>query len=429
MAKPKDSQGAEILLALFDTAVQAVLPSRCLPTFVPEPISGHTLVVAAGKAAATMAQTFEQHFSGAFEGIAVVPDGHDAVCETLEVVTASHPVPDSRGVAASRRVLELVGRLGEGDQLVCLLSGGASALLCLPADGLSLERKREITRTLLNAGAPVTDINCVRKHLSAIKGGRLATAASPAATLTLAISDVVGDDPAVIASGPTQADPTSSADAAAILARFGLLQGDVSTWLHDAKSETPKPGDPRLQNCDYRIIASGRTALVAAQKAAERDGLRVDCLGDDLEGDARELAQAHAMRVCEILSTTARPDRPRLLLSGGETTVAVTGAGQGGRNTEYLLALAMSLDGRPGVSALACDTDGIDGRGGHAGALYTPAVREAWLSRAMDPEAYAAENDSAGFFEALGALIATGPTRTNVNDFRALLLLPEAWPD
>lgn len=423
-----DSQHGDLLRGLFDAAVQAVMPAQCLPDFVPEPVRGRTLVVAAGKAAAAMAQIFEQRFAAQLTGIAVVPDGHEAACHSIEILTAAHPVPDARGVAASRRALEMAAGLREGDQLVCLLSGGSSALLCLPAEGLTLARKQALTRSLLNCGAPISDINCVRKHLSAIKGGRFALAAGGAACVTLAISDVAGDDPALIGSGPTVADASTSADASGILKKHGLLTDDVSGWLNNNASETPKPGDARIPACDYHIVAAAGDALAAAQAYAERNGVLVECLGDDLEGDASELAQAHARRLRELLNTLQRPGRPWLLLSGGETTVRVTGNGRGGRNTQYLLALAMALNGQPGVSALACDTDGIDGYGGHAGALYTPGLCDAWRARALDPAAFAANNDSAGFFALLDALIVTGPTRTNVNDFRAILLQPEAWP-
>lgn len=431
------------LLALFDAAVAAAMPSRCLPAFIPKPAEGRTLVVAAGKAAAAMAQIFERDFAGAVSGVAVVPDGHEARCERIEVVSAAHPVPDSRNVAASRRVIEQVQGLSRTDQLVCLLSGGASACLCLPADELTLANKQDLSRKLLGAGASISEINCVRKHLSAIKGGRLAAAAWPAACRTYAISDVPGDDPAVIGSGPTCADETRSADALAVLEKYGAAQESAMRWLARAESETLKPGDGRLEHSEYQIVATAGDALAAAGAKAGEIGLDSLCLGDDLEGEASVLAAEHAERVREILASTPRPAKPLVLLSGGETTVRVAGSdkgygkgygksagkglGKGGRNTEYLLALAAALDGQRGVSALACDSDGIDGCGGHAGALYTPDMSERWAQRGLEPQVYAASSDTAGFFAALDALLTTGPTLTNVNDFRAILLLPEAW--
>ena len=426
MSQLDEVKGQDLLKRLFETAVQAVMPSPCVARYMPEPTRRRTLVVAAGKAAASMAQAFEQHFPGPLSGIAVVPDGHEASGRNIEVLTAAHPVPDLRSVAASRRALELARGLGPEDQLICLLSGGGSACLCLPADDLSLDQKNRLISALLNNGAPISELNCVRKHLSGIKGGRLALAARPADSVTLAISDVVGDDPATIASGPTQPDPGSSAEAIEILKRYALLDDEIWCWLQSRDSETPKPGDDRLLGCSYQVIAAAGDALAAATALADCEGLQVECLGDDFEGDARELAQAHAMLVTEILSTSPS-SQSRLLLSGGETTVCVSGDGKGGRNTEYLLALATALDGRQGVLALACDTDGIDGRGGHAGAVYTPSLRKQWQSRSLEPADYASRNDSAGFFAALDALVVTGPTRTNVNDFRAILLLPDAW--
>lgn len=426
MLEPTDVNARELLLALFRAGVEAVKPSKCLPAFIPAPAGGRTVLVAAGKAAASMAQTVEQHFPGPLSGIAVVPNGHELPCKSIDVLTAAHPVPDMRSVTASHRALELAHGLNGGDQLVCLLSGGGSACLCLPANGISLDHKQALITALLDQGAPISDINCVRKHLSGIKGGRLALAARPAACLTLAISDVVGDDPSTIASGPTQPDPGTSAEALKILKRHELLDAGVSRWLQSEGSETPKPGDDWLCNGRYQLIAAARDALDAAQSVAEKEGLRVENLGDDLEGTARALANAHVRRIDEILQTRP-PSQPRLLLSGGETTVRVTGNGKGGRNTEYLLALAAALDGRRGVSALACDTDGIDGRGGQAGAIYTPSLRDMWRSKNLDPARFAKDSDSAGFFASLDALVMTGPTLTNVNDFRAILLTPDAW--
>lgn len=419
-------EAAESLRAVFTETLAAVLPSNCLPPFVPEPSRGRTVVVGAGKAAAAMARTFEDSFAGSLSGVVVVPGQHEVPCHMIEVLTAAHPVPDARSVAASRHLLASVASLTAADQVVCLLSGGASSLLCLPAAGLSLEQKQALTHELLMVGADIRDINTVRKHLSAIKGGRLAMAMHPAHCLTLAISDVVGDDPAVIGSAPTLPDAGTSNDALAVLKKYAMQHHkEALAWLRNPASESPKPEHHRL-GCEYKIIASARDALGAAQLAGERRGWLVQSLGVDLAGDARRLAREHAEMVRRLLSA-ARPDKPLMLLSGGETTVCVTGNGRGGRNTEYLLALARAMDGQAGVYALACDTDGIDGYGGHAGAMYWPAQRAAWLEQALRPSSYAASNDSAGFFARLGGLVDCGPTLTNVNDFRAILIMPEAW--
>lgn len=424
----KAQRNGDLLRQVFADAVKAVQPQCCLPRYMPPPCAGRTLLVCAGKAAAAMARVFEQNHPGPLQGIAVVPDGHEAECQRVKVMTAAHPVPDARSLEAAELALQQAEKLGPDDLLVCLLSGGASALLCRPADTLTLERKRSINHALLAAGVPIAEINCVRKHLSGIKGGRLALAARPARCYTLAISDVVGDDPAVIGSGPTQPDASTSAEALRILSDHKLDSADVSAWLRDAGSETPKPGDARLAGGTYHIIATGKDALAAAQASARRQGCDVESLGEGLTGDAFELGLAHARRVRELLAGSTKPSAPRLLVSGGETTVRVSGRGRGGRNTHYLLALAMALDGQPGVSAIACDTDGIDGCSEHAGAIYLPSMQKVWRARGMDPESHALDCDSAGFFAALDGLIKTGPTRTNVNDFRAILMLPEAWP-
>jgi hydroxypyruvate reductase len=410
----------ELLLALFQAAIGAADPARCLPPQLPSPPRGRTLVVGAGKAAAAMARAVEDHWSGALTGLVITRYGHGVPCRRIEVVEAGHPLPDAAGVTAAGRVLALVQECGPDDLVLCLVSGGGSALLSLPAPGVTLDDKQQLTRALLRSGAAIGEINCVRKHLSAIKGGRLALAAAPARVLSLIISDVPGDDPAVIASGPTVADASSSAEALAILERWHIaVPPAVRAWLQRPESETPKPGDPRLAGVQNRLIATSRLALAAAAAHARAAGVEPLVLGDALEGEARELGRAHAALARQQGATGARP---RVLLSGGETTVSVRGAGRGGRNTEYLLGLALALGGAPGVWSLAADTDGIDGTENNAGAMATPDTLARAASRGLDPAALLAANDTYGFFAALGDLVVTGPTRTNVNDFRAILI-------
>lgn len=418
----------EILMDLFSTAVGAVQPARCLEFAIPDPVSGRTIVVGAGKAAAAMARALEMSFAGELTGVVVVPDEHEVGCEKISVLTAAHPLPDERSVAASREILRAVEGLSSFDQVICLLSGGGSSLLCLPAGDLTLSDKQAVSHELLLAGADISEINCVRKHLSEIKGGRLALRCAPAACLTLAISDVPEDDAALIASGPTTPDPTRSAEALGVLDKYGLRGHEhVRRWLCDPQSESPNHREAQFARCTTRIIARGEDALAAAEQSAGQQGFEVHNAGVAIGGDCRELATEHAGWVRRLVRDKTRPKVPQLLLSGGETTVTVTGKGKGGRNCEYLLALAAALDGHPGVAALACDTDGIDGASGAAGAVYEPGLAARWRKLGLEPRAALLENDAAGFFEALDALLITGPTLTNVNDFRAVLVQPSAW--
>ncbi len=409
----------QTLKSLFDAALAAVSPAQVLPAHLPRPPEGRTAVLGFGKAAAEMARVFEAHWTGPFDGFAVTRYGHGAPCRAVEIVEAGHPVPDEAAVAASDRALALASDLGPDDLLVCLASGGGSALLAKPAPGIRLAEKQALTRSLLACGAAIDEINCVRKHLSAIKGGRLAAAAAPARVATLAISDVPGDDPATVASGPTvAADPTTGADARAILTCYGIEAGpSISTVLSGPAGETPKA----LSNARFQIVARARDALAAAARAAEREGFAATILGDDLAGEAAGLGAAHARLALEIAGSASRPVA---LLSGGETTVALPrpGFGRGGRNTEYLLALAAGLDGAPGIWAIACDTDGIDGTEDNAGAILGPDSLARAAAAGLDARAALAAHDSYGFFESLGDLVVTGPTRTNVNDFRAILI-------
>jgi glycerate 2-kinase len=409
----------QTLRALFDAAVGAADPANAVPPHLPAPPARRTLVLAAGKAAAAMARAVETHWTGdasALTGLAVTRYGHGVDCERIEVIEAGHPLPDEAGRAAAGRFLREAAALGEDDLLLCLMSGGASALLVEPADGLTLAEKQAVTRQLLASGAPIGEMNCMRKHLSAIKGGRLAAAAAPAQVVTLAISDVPGDDPAVIGSGPTVGDPTSCADALAIAGKHGIeLPAGARNALESGEWESVKPGDPRLRGARFEIVARPADSLAAAAAAAERSGFPATGLGDDLEGEARDVGADHAR-----LALAARPGA---LISGGETTVTVdSDGGRGGRNCEYLLALAVALDGADGVHAIACDTDGIDGTEDAAGALIAPDTLERARALGLDARDYLDRHDSYGFFAALDDLIVTGPTRTNVNDFRAILI-------
>src|SRR2546421_1310957 len=372
----------ELLRALFEAALAAADPARAIPPYLPAPVPGRTVVVGAGKASAAMARAFETAWRadqqrGPLEGLVVTRRGHAVPCERITIVEASHPVPDQAGERAARDILDLARGLGSDDQLVCLVSGGGSALLALPAPGLTLADKQAVTRALLRSGATIGEINIVRKHLSAIKGGRLAAAAAPARVVTLAISDVPGDDPAVIASGPTVPDPTNFEDARAVLAKYGIAgPAAVMAHLAAAADETPKPADPVFAHTSFELIASPQQALTAAADAATARNITPVVLSDRIEGEARDIAAMHAAIALQLRagrlrigSDAVKP--PAVLLSGGETTVTVQGQGRGGRNSEFLLALAAALakdpNGAGHIAALACDTDGIDGTGDNAG--------------------------------------------------------------
>jgi glycerate 2-kinase len=339
-------------------------------------------------------------------------------------VEASHPVPDAAGQEAARRILGLAEGLTADDLVLCLMSGGASALLAIPGDGLSLPDKQAINKALLKSGANISEMNCVRKHLSAIKGGRLAAAAHPAQVVSLLISDVPGDDPSVVGSGPTVADPSTREDALAVLRKYRIeAPAAVLRLLETPASETPKPGDPRLARCETRIIGTMQAALQAAADLARTEGLTPIVLGD-LEGEARDVALVHAGIARQVAHHGQPLPPPAVILSGGETTVTVRGRGRGGRNAEFLLALAVALDGHPGISAVAGDTDGIDGTEDNAGAIAAPDSLARARQRGLDAARKLADNDGYGFFTTLGDLVVTGPTLTNVNDFRAILILP-----
>jgi hydroxypyruvate reductase len=393
-----------------------------LPHLPPAP-RGRTIVLGAGKAAAAMAQAVERQTAGALEGLVVTRYGHGAECSRIEVVEAAHPVPDAAGRAAAARILELAAGAGPDDLVLCLISGGASSLLSLPAPGLTLEDKQAVNRALLASGADIGQMNVVRKHLSAIKGGRLAAAAHPARVVSLVISDVPGDDPAVIGSGPTVPDPSTFADALRILARHGIEPPAAArAHLAAAAEETPKPGDPRLALAETIVVARPQASLEAAAACARERGLTPLILGDAIEGEAREVAKVMAGIALQARRHGQPAAPPCVLLSGGETTVTVRGRGRGGRNAEFLLGLAVQLHGAAGISALAADTDGIDGSEDNAGALLTPDTLARARALGLDAAAMLADNDGYGFFSALGDLVVTGPTLTNVNDFRAILV-------
>jgi glycerate 2-kinase len=424
----------ELLLGLFNAAVAAADPMHVLPPHRPPAVTGRTVVVGAGKASAAMARAFEQAWTGPLEGLVVTRHGHAAPCAHIEIVEASHPVPDRAGEEAARRILDIARGLGPDDQLVCLISGGGSALLALPAPGLTLGDKQAVTRALLRSGGTIGEINTVRKHLSAIKGGRLAAAAAPARVLTLAISDVPGDDPAVIASGPTVPDPTTFADALAVLTKYRIDEpAAVIAHLQTAAEETPKPDDPIFQRAQFLLIASPQHALKAAADAAVARGVTPIVLSDRIEGEARDVAAVHAAMALQLRAGHFRVGSdivslPAVLLSGGETTVTVRGGGRGGRNAEFLLGFAAALGndiaGGQGIAALACDTDGIDGTEDNAGAIVYPNTISRAAAQGIAIKEALAQNDGYGVFAALGDLIVSGPTLTNVNDFRAILIFP-----
>ena len=412
------------LTALFDCAVHAVKADVAMPARLPAAVSGRTVVVAVGKAAADMMRVAQARSTSPLVGLVVtrydhLPKGY-AGWPGVETIEAGHPYPDENSLSAATRALDLASGLEAGDHLLVLLSGGGSALLAAPAAGLTLADKQGVTRALLRSGATIAEINCVRKHLSAIKGGRLATAARAARVTTWIISDVPGDDPSFVSSGPTVADLTTLAEARAIVEKYGVrLSTAVATALSNPACETPDPDSLGLAGVETRVIARARDALAAARERAKTKGYQVTDLGDQLQAEARHLGASHAA----LARRLSRDGRRRAILSGGETTVTVVADhGKGGRNLEYLLGLAIALDGAPGIAALACDTDGIDGTEDAAGAIVTSDT----LARAgvlgLDPVAHLARNDAYSFFAALGDLVVTGPTLTNVNDFRAILI-------
>ncbi len=408
----------EFLQQLFTVAVEAANPAQCLPQHLPSPPNGRTIIVGAGKAAASMAKAVEDNWQGLLEGLVVTRYGHGADCRKIEVIEAAHPEPDEAGFLAARRILQMVQGLTADDLVLCLISGGGSALLALPVEGIDLSEKQTINKLLLKSGTPIDQMNIVRKHLSAIKGGRLAMAAQPARVVTLAISDVPGDDPAIIASGPTVKDDSSPAGALAVLKKYSI---DVPSHIKHHLEETRRL-DISFKT-DFRLIATPQSSLEAAARYCLDQGIRPIILGDAIEGEARKVAGQMAKFVTEFSANRLTGNKPFVVLSGGETTVTVKGNGRGGRNAEFLLALGLALDHAPGIHSIACDTDGIDGSEDNAGAIWRPDSMQRAISANLNPAASLDNNDGYGFFSALGDLVITGPTRTNVNDFRATLVL------
>jgi glycerate 2-kinase len=419
----------ELLTGSFHAALRAADPLHIVPLHLPPPPRGRTVIVGAGKAAASMARAVEEHWPAdkPLSGLIVTRYGHGLPLSRIEGVEASHPVPDDAGEKAARRILELAAGLGEDDLLLVLVSGGGSALLSLPADGVSMADLKAVTRELLACGAPIEDINTVRKHLSRIQGGRLA-AATRARVVALIVSDVTGDDPTHIASGPCAVDPTTYADAIAVLARFGVrapqsVKRRLERGAAGDEPETPKPGDPALARVDNRVIATAHASLVAAADHVRAQGIAALVLGDSVTGEASEVAKVYAALAREVRMHGGPVPPPVALISGGETTVTVRGRGRGGRCTEFLLSLAIALAGQERTWALACDTDGIDGSEDNAGAIVAPDSLARAARKGLEPKKLLAANDAYGFFHALGDLVVTGPTRTNVNDFRVILVL------
>jgi glycerate 2-kinase len=418
-----------LLRRMFDAAVAAAQPSLCLPPHLPAPPKGRTIVIGAGKASAAMARALEDHWKGPLEGLVVTRYGYELPCERIEIISAAHPVPDAAGERAAERIRALVTGLTADDLVIALISGGGSSLLVAPAAGVTLADKQAVNRALLASGATISEMNCVRRHLSSIKGGRLGAVCHPARVLTLLISDVPGDSPIDIASGPTVGDPTSCADALAIVERYRIgLTPAMRQLLESGEGETVKPDDPRLARNEVRTITAPQIALEAAAKVALEAGVSPYILGDSIEGEARDIGKALAGITRQVVVHGQPFKTPCVLLSGGETTVTLKGKGRGGRNVEFLLSLAVALDGLPGVHAMAGDTDGVDGAEEIAGAIATPTTLERAWARGINPRASLDDNDGHGFFQALGDSVVTGPTLTNVNDFRAIVIDGPASP-
>jgi glycerate 2-kinase len=418
----------ETLIGSFQAALAAADPLRIVPGHLPAPPRGRTLVVGAGKAAASMARAVEEHWPTAkpLEGLVITRYGHGLPLARVRVVEAGHPVPDESGEAAARAILALAQGLGEDDLLLVLVSGGGSSLMSLPVPGIAMADLKAVTRDLLASGAPIQDMNTVRKHLSMIQGGRLAMA-TRARVLALIISDVTGDDPTHIASGPCVPDPTTYRDAQEILARFGVkapasIAAHLERGARGSEPETPKPGDPAFARVDNRVIATAHASLMSAAAYLQSQGFAPMVLGDSVTGEAAEVAKVYAALAREVRAHSHPLRPPVALISGGETTVTLRGKGRGGRCSEFLLSLALSLDGLEGTWALACDTDGIDGSEDNAGAVLTPDALQRARSLGLAPMQMLADNDGYGFFSALGDLVVTGPTRTNVNDYRVILV-------
>ena len=418
-----DSAPRALLTAMFRAAIASAQPAVCVPAHLPAPPRGRLIVVGAGKASAAMAQAVEHHWPGPLSGLVVTRYGYGVPCSRIEIVEAAHPVPDAAGMRAAERMLALVQGLSPDDLVLCLISGGGSALLPLPAPGLTLELKQTLGRALLASGATIGEFNCVRRHLSSIKGGRLGAACHPARVLTLLMSDVPGDRPIDIASGPTVADPTTCEDALNILRRYAIdMPPPVRDLLESGRGESVKPGDARLTGAEVRMIATPQMALEAAAVLGRSAGYAPHILGDAIEGEARDVGTVFAGIATQVADRSQPFEAPCVLLSGGETTVTVRGNGRGGRNVEFLLSLAVGLEGHARIFGIAGDTDGVDGQQEIAGAVIAPdTLARAW-SLGLRPRDALANNDAHTFFQTLGDSVITGPTLTNVNDFRAILI-------
>jgi glycerate 2-kinase len=417
----------DLLRSLFDAAIASAQPALCVPPHLPSPESlgaGRLIVIGAGKASAAMARAVEDHWTGPLSGLVVTRYGYGVPCQRIEIVEAAHPVPDAAGLAAAQRMLDVVHGLTREDVVLCLISGGGSSLLPLPLAGLTLEHKQAVNRALLKSGATISEMNCVRRHLSAIKGGRLAVACHPARVVTLLISDVPGDDPINIASGPTVADPTHCEDALAIVKRYGIdLSTELRAVLESGQGESIKPGDLRLARNQVRMVAAPQMALEAAAQVARDAGFAAHILGDALEGEARDVGKVLAGIALQVAERGQPFAAPCVLLSGGETTVTLRGTGSGGRNVECLLSMAIALDGHPRIHAMTGDTDGVDGVAEIAGALIGPDTLARAHALGLKPNDSLNNNDGHGFFGRLQDAVVTGPTLTNVNDFRAILIV------
>ncbi|RJE78611.1 glycerate kinase [Paracoccus sp. JM45] len=412
----------KLLRTMFDAAIVAAQPEECVPPHLPSAPKGRVIVIGAGKASAAMARACEDHFPGPVSGLVITRYGYAVPCRQIKIVEAAHPVPDQAGLIAARKMMALVKGLSADDLVICLISGGGSSLLPMPLGDLTLDDKQAISRSLLSCGATITEMNCVRRHMSGIKGGRLAAACWPARVVNLMISDVPGDDPADIASGPTVADATTCAEAMQILDRYGIdVPAPLRALLRSGQGESVKPDDPRM-NVETRIVAAPQASLQAAACVARASGLAAYILGDAIEGEARTVGTVMAGIACQVVRHDQPFTKPCVLLSGGETTVKVSGNGRGGRNVEFLLSLGIELNGQAGIYAIAGDTDGVDGIEDIAGAILRPDTIVRARALGLVPRDSLTNNDGHGFFGALGDAVITGPTLTNVNDFRAILI-------
>ena len=410
----------------FDCVYQSAHPDVCMKTYIPpKPKNGRVIVIGAGKASAAMAQAFERHYDGELEGIVVTRYGHAKPTSHIKIMEAAHPVPDEAGVEAVNEIIKLLKTLQPDDLVICLISGGGSALLTAPVEGVNFCVLQDLNKQLLKSGAPIQEMNVVRKHLNKALGGGLAKYVGENRMITLAISDVTGDDPSIIASGATVADPSTLMDAKAILKKYEIVVDEaVRAALDNPNNETPKPDNPIFKHHEYHLIATPEQALKAAATFWNERGFNTHILDSEMQGDTNECAQKHIEFISDVYRGKTKIKLPCALLSGGETTVKVLGSGDGGPNTQFMLQAAIALQGNAKIYAMACDTDGIDGSADNAGALITPDTLKAAIKKGLNPQAYLDDNNSYAFFASIDALLKTGPTYTNVNDYRVFLLLP-----